>query len=57
MAMKRPDPVFFSNWNYKKHAKFCTVVYLGLYAFDMTVSYFIIRKMFDKLQNENRHII
>ena len=35
---------FFKDWNYKKHAKFCTLIYLGLYAFDMTVTYFIIKK-------------
>lgn len=40
---------FFRNWNYKKHAKFCTAVYLSLYAFDMTVSYFICKKLLDKV--------
>ena len=40
---------FFSHWNYKKHAKFCTAVYLSLYAFDMTVSYFICKKLLDKV--------
>ena len=40
---------FFSNWNYKKHAKFCTAVYLGLYAIDMTVSYFIIKRILDRI--------
>ena len=39
---------YFTHWNYKKHAKFCTLVYAGLYAFDMTVSYFIIKKLFKK---------
>ena len=39
---------FFKNWNYRKHAKFCTAVYLSLYAFDMTVSYFICKKLLDK---------
>ena len=43
---------FFSNWNYKKHAKFCTAVYCGLYAFDMTVSYFIIKRILDKVDEE-----
>lgn len=50
MAMKRLDSDCFNNWNYKKHAKFCTAVYLSLYAFDMTVSYFIIKKLFDRIQ-------
>ena len=39
---------FFKNWNYKKHAMFCTAVYLGLYAFDMTISYFIVKKLLNK---------
>ena len=43
---------FFSHWNYKKHAKFCTAVYLSLYAFDMTVSYFVCKKLLDKLDEE-----
>lgn len=40
---------FFTNWNYKKHAKFCTAVYLGLYAIDMTVSYFIVKRILDRI--------
>ena len=39
---------YFTHRNYKKHAKFCTAVYLGLYAFDMTASYFIIKKLIKK---------
>ena len=39
---------FFRNWNYKKHAMFCTAVYLGLYTFDMTISYFIVKKLLSK---------
>lgn len=39
---------FFKNWNYKKHAKFCTAVYLVLYTFDMTASYFIVKKLLKK---------
>ena len=41
---------FFRNWNYKKHAKFCTAVYLGLYTFDMTISYFIVKKLLKKYE-------
>ena len=41
---------YFRNWNYKKHAKFCTALYLGMYAFDMTVSYFIVKKMLKKVE-------
>jgi len=36
---------YFKDWNYKKHAKFVTAVYLGLYAIDMTASYFILKKL------------
>lgn len=39
---------YFSHWNYRKHAKLCTAVYLSLFAFDMTVSYFICKKIIDK---------
>ena len=49
--MKKPKMLsedYFKNWNYKKHAKFCTAVYLSHYAFDMTVSYFIVRKLLEK---------
>ena len=46
--MKKIDADYFKDWNYRKHAKFCTAIYLGLYAFDMIVSYFIIRKLFGK---------
>lgn len=45
---KRADS-YFTDWNYKKHAKFCTAVYLGMYAFDMTVSYFICKKLIDHM--------
>ena len=48
VAMKKLNEEYFRDWNYKKHAKFCTLVYAGLYAFDMTVSYFIIKKLFKK---------
>ena len=41
---------FFKDWNYKKHAKFVTGVYLALYAIDMTAGYFICRKCLDKIQ-------
>lgn len=43
---------YFKDWNYKKHAKFVTSVYLGLYAFEMTVSYFIVKKLLDKIEKE-----
>ena len=46
--MKKFDAEYFTDWNYKKHARFCTALYLALYTFDMTVSYFIIKKIFNK---------
>ena len=46
--MKKLNAEYFADWNYKKHARFCTALYLGLYAFDMTVSYFIINKVSEK---------
>ena len=39
---------YFKNWNYKKHAKFCAAVYLALFAFDMTVSYPIVKTILDR---------
>ena len=48
-VMRKINDDFFKDWNYKKHAKFCTAVYAGLYAFDMTISYFIIKKMLKKV--------
>ena len=41
---------FYKDWNYKKHALFCTAVYLGLYTFDMTVSYLIVKPLMNKMQ-------
>lgn len=43
---------YFSHWNYKKHAKLCAAVYLSLFAFDMTVSYFICKKVIDKMDEQ-----
>ena len=43
---------YFTEWNYKKHAKFCMAVYLGMYAFDMTVSYFICKKVIDSMDKK-----
>lgn len=34
----------FKNWNYKKHAKVVSGVYLTLWAIDMTLGYFVIKK-------------
>lgn len=42
------------DWTYKKHAVLCTGIYLGLYAFDMTVSYFILRKVFRKMDEQGK---
>lgn len=40
---------YYKDWDYKKHARFCTSLYLALYAFDMTFSYFIIKKVAKKV--------
>lgn len=34
----------FKNWNYKKHAKFVSGVYLTLWAIDMTLGYLAVKK-------------
>ncbi len=41
---------FFRDWNYKKHAKFVTGVYLTMYAIDMTVGYIVCKKCIGKVQ-------
>ena len=46
--MKMFNADYFNDWDYKKHARFCTALYLALYAFDMTFSYFIIKKIVKK---------
>ncbi len=35
---------FFKDWNFKKHAKFVTGVYLACYAIDMTLGYVLVKK-------------
>lgn len=39
---------YFFHWTYRKHAKLCTALHLGMYAFDMTVSYVICKKLLDE---------
>ena len=43
---------YLTDWNYKKHAKLCAAVYIPLIAFDMTVSYVIIKKVIDRLDEK-----
>ena len=43
--MKKFNADYFQDWDYKKHARFCTALYLALYAFDMTFSYFVINNL------------
>ena len=49
--MKKPKMLnkeFFRDWDYKKHFKLCTAIYLSLYTFDLTVSYLIVKKLLKK---------
>ena len=48
---------YFRNWNYKKHAKFCTCVYLVLYAFDMTVSYPIVKTILNRVDEREDELV
>lgn len=41
---------FFKNWNYKKHAKLVTGIYLTLYAIDMTIGYLAAKKCLKKAE-------
>ena len=43
---------FFTDWNYKKHATLCTVVYATLFAIDMTVGYVVAKKLLNKPKDE-----
>lgn len=36
------------DWNYKKHAKFVTGLYLAMYAVDMTIGYVVMKKCLEK---------
>lgn len=46
------SPEYFKDYNYKKHAKICLGIYGALFAFDMTVSYFILKKAFAKMDEK-----
>lgn len=41
---------FFTDRNYKKHAKLCCGVYLALFAIDMTLGYVVAKKVLPKKQ-------
>lgn len=41
---------FFTDWNYQKHAKLVTGIYLGLYAVDMTLGYIVVKKCLKKIE-------
>lgn len=43
---------FFKDYNYKKHALLCAAVYVPLIAFDLTVSYAIVKKMAAKMEEQ-----
>lgn len=43
---------FFKNWNYKKHAKVVTGIYLALYAVDMTLGYVVAKKCLNSPKDE-----
>lgn len=38
----------FKNWNYKKHAKVVSGIYLALWAIDMTLGYVMVKKVIEK---------
>lgn len=39
---------FFKDWDFKKHAKIISAIYMACYAIDMTLGYLLIKKTFDK---------
>lgn len=42
----------FKDWNYKKHAKLVTGIYLTCYAIDMTLGYLLVKKALKKDEAE-----
>ena len=38
----------FKNWDFKKHAKVVSAIYLTCYAIDMTIGYILVKKTFDE---------
>ena len=38
----------FKDWDFKKHAKFVSAIYLTCYIIDMTLGYFLVKKTFDE---------
>lgn len=38
----------FKDWDFKKHAKIVSAIYLTCYAIDMTLGYLLVKKCFDK---------
>jgi len=42
----------FKDWNYKKHAKFVSGVYLILWAIDMTLGYVVLKKALKKPETD-----
>lgn len=38
----------FKDWDFKKHAKVISAIYLTCYAIDMTLGYLLIKKTFDE---------
>ena len=38
----------FKDWDYKKHAKLVGSIYLTLFAIDMTLGYWVVKKTFDE---------
>jgi len=42
----------FKDWNYKKHVKFVSGVYLALWTIDMTLGYLVVKKYSEKLEKK-----
>lgn len=40
--------IVFKDWNFKKHAKVVSAIYLSCYLIDMTLGYILIKKTFDE---------
>ncbi len=48
--MGATESTYLKDWNYRKHAKLCAVVYATLFALDMTIGYVVAKKILPKFE-------
>lgn len=50
--MNERRTIMFKDWNYKKHVKFVSGIYLALWTIDMTLGYLVVKKYSEKLEKQ-----